>query len=401
MKKKSIFVMILLIIVLSVGLFFLAGRKTERQPVQETERTMEPGEEKVSGEAQASGENQVQDTKEKISSSTETKPDYSGMGNQQGNTENGGNQTWVEEDRILINTMIEDQSRMFYFDTKSQKLSPACDKDGCLHNGTDCTSGLDLSYLQSYGSAWFGVPINRNRQEIWKIYQGEASCIYKSDQGVEGIWCYDGWLYYMTEFGVYRTSLEKPKKAVRVLDRPVLFEYLTFYKDSMYFCEEDRLLYRADLDGKNKTRLLEEKVLSPQIYKDHIYFRSAEYDKNGMWEEKNTLFRVSLEGKSKKKMIDQTYLFHLADDGIYYTDLPEDQETTLYYMDLKTGNQRKIADCYAGYVYLFPETDWIVIERTDGELKEGEEGGKPTHLYCVRKDGSGCRRLEYPQMIEE
>lgn len=395
MKKKSILVMILLIVFLSVGLFILAGQRTEREPVREAEKTMEPGEEQVSGEEQ------VKDPEEKKFPSSETKLDYSGLGNQQGNTENGGNQTWVEVDRILISTEIEEQSKMFYFDTKTQKLQPACDKDACLHNGTDCTSGLHLEYLQSYGSAWFGVPMNRNRQEIWKIQQGEASCIYKSDQDIVGIWCYDGWLYYMTDYGVYRTSLEKPKKAVRVLDRPVLFEYLTFYEDSMYFCEEDRLLYRADLDGKNKTRLLDEQVLSPQIYEDQIYYRSAEYDKNGMWEEKNTLFRVSLDGKNKKKVIDQTYLFDLADDGIYYTDLPEDQETTLYYMDLKTGDQRKIADCHAGYVYIFPETDWIVMERTDGELKEGEEGGKPTHLYCVRKDGSGCQRLEYPQMIEE
>ena len=326
---------------------------------------------------------------------------YNGLGNMQGNTENGGRQTFLGNDAILVNVEMDRNNRMLYFDINTQKLQIGCEKEGCLHSGSECAANHNFMFLQSYGALYFGVPFERSQREIWKVEQGEMSCFYRSDNDVIGIWCYNEYLYYMTEFGVYRISMEKPDEAVQILDRPILYEYLTFYENSMYFCEEDMLLYRADLDGENKQRLLEEKVLSPQIYDGRIYYRSGEYDDKRQYEIKNTLCSVTLDGKEKQELIDQIYQFCIADGGIYYTELPVEQETTLYYLSLKDGQEHQITDCHAGYVYLFEQTDWILFTKTDGELEPGEVGGKPTHLYCIKKDGTQCQRLEYPKMIGE
>ena len=326
---------------------------------------------------------------------------YNGIGNMQGNTENGGKQTFLGNDAILVNVEVDGNNKMLCFDINTQKLQIGCQKEGCLHSDSACAANHDLMYLQSYGNVYFGVPLGSSRREIWKVEQGEISCFYRSDNDVLGIWCYNEYLYYMTDFGIYRILMKEKDEAVQILERPVLYEYITFYGNSMYFCDENMLLYCADLDGKNEHRLLEEKVLSPQIYDDKIYYRSAEYDSKRQFEMKNTLFCVTLDGKKKEKVIDQIYQFCIADEGIYYTELPEEQETTLNYLSLKNGEQHKITDCHAGYMCVFEQTDWILFTKTDGELEEGEEGGKPTHLFCIKKDGTQCKRLEYPNMIGE
>lgn len=326
---------------------------------------------------------------------------YNGIGNMQGNTENGGQQTFLGDNVILVNAETEQGIKMLYFDVNTQKLQIGCGKADCLHSDTECLANHDFTYLQSYGTTYFGVPAESSGREIWKVEQEEMSCVYRSENDIYGIWCYNGYLYYMTDFGIYRISMQEKTEAVQILERPVLYEYLTFYGDSMYFCEEDRLLYRADLDGKNKQRLLEEKVLSPQIYDGKIYYRSAEYDDKGQYEIENTLFCVTLDGENKEKVLDEVYQFCIADAGIYYTELPNEQETTLNYLSLEDGKQQKITECHAGYLYLFDQTDWILFTKTDGELEAGEEGGKPTHLFCIKKDGTQCQSLAYPRMIGE
>lgn len=365
----------LLVILVSVFAFALTGKK------------------EVNTDEEASEKQPEQNKKVEV--------DYNGIGNMQGNAENGGEQTFLGNDAILVNVEVDGNTKMLYFDINMQKLQIGCQKEDCLHSDSECVANHDFKYLQSYGGVYFGVPFESSRREIWKVEQGEISCFYRSDNDVYGIWCYNEYLYYMTDFGIYRISMKEKDEAVQILDRPVLYEYLTFYGNSMYFCDEDMLLYRADLDGKNKQRLLEEKVLSPQIYDDKIYYRSAEYDNKRQYEIENTLFCVTLDGKKKEKVIDQIYQFCIADEGIYYTELPEDQETTLNYLSLKNGEQHKITDCQAGYIYLFEQTDWILFTKTDGELEKGEVGGKPYHLFCIKKDGTQCQRLEYPKTIGE
>ena len=57
--------------------------------------------------------------------------------------------------------------------------------------------------------------------------------------------------------------------------------------------------------------------------------------------------------------------------------------------------------CQAAYLYVCEGTDWLLVEKIDGELPYGWEGGKPTHLYCVKKDGTQSRRLAYPKTVGE
>ncbi|MCD7763169.1 MAG: hypothetical protein LUI14_08205, partial [Lachnospiraceae bacterium] len=43
----------------------------------------------------------------------------------------------------------------------------------------------------------------------------------------------------------------------------------------------------------------------------------------------------------------------------------------------------------------------VYYMKTDGELPEDEVGGRPGHLYCIKKDGTQETRLDYPQIIGE
>lgn len=72
----------------------------------------------------------------------------------------------------------------------------------------------------------------------------------------------------------------------------------------------------------------------------------------------------------------------------------------LCFMKLPDGDIRKITKCESTYLYVFEQTDWLVFQKAEGELPPGEEGGLPTHLYCIKKDGTQCCRLDYPKVLE-
>lgn len=328
--------------------------------------------------------------------------DYSGFGNEQGNLQNGGDQTYLKDRGILVRVFGDEERSMLCFDDTEQELELYCDKNSCLHNDQACVSNQMLRYLLSYSDVVFGVP-DGAVNEIWQCKNSELRCFYRAKDDISGLWGYHGYLYFMTDFGIYRLSIENPSKEEKVLDRPVLYEYLTFYGDKMYFCHEDQLLYQANLDGSKKKRFCGEKLVSPQVCGNFLYYRSAEFDRKGKFQMKNTLKCISLVDKSEKVILDEVYQFNvdMVEDNIYYTELSENGETTLKVISLSNGIQRRLTDCASAYLYTFSESDWIVFEKYEGVLEEGEEGGKPTHLYCIKKDGSGEKRLDYPERIEK
>ncbi len=328
--------------------------------------------------------------------------DYSKSGNSQGNLENGGLQVFGGRDQVLLNLTMdnEDGRRMLYFDTKDAILQLACDKKNCLHNDNTCLYNNSLMYLQGYASVYFGVPLNF-RNEIWKYEDDTLSSFYRSQNDIVGLWGYGGYLYFMTDFGVFRVDINNPEKSEQVLDRPVAYEDLTFDGEKMYYCEEDALLYSANLDGSGKVRISDEKIYFPQVFNNRIYYRSAEYDKNGTYEKKNALCSITLEGKDKKTILNQVFQINIQPDGIYYITLPNNQESMLCYIGFDGKNQKKLTNCSSNDWGVFAETDWILFNKPEGELPPGEEGGRPSHLYCIKKDGSQEKRLDYPQTIEE
>lgn len=395
MKRKKMAAAIMILSVMSIVVLLLMGKS---DAVGTDGRS--DGNHETSGDGDTSGKDRQQ-----VKNSKKEKIDYSKMGNNQGNLEVGGEQVFVYDNRILMNIITEDNSsRMVYFNTDTAELELACDRENCLHNEAGCMSNQTLSNLQSYSSVVFGSPWATSRRELWKYENADISCFYKSNDDIGAMRVYAGYLYYTTDFGLIRVSMDgnqDKQKEEQVLDRPVFDQELIFYKDKMYFCQDDFMLYSANLDGSKKTRLVDEKLYFPQIYDDRIYYRSIEYDENGVWEMENTLYSVSLEGKDRQKVLEEVYQFNVLDNGVYYVKIPDDGETTLCFLDFATGEQREITDCQSGYLYVFEETDWIVFEKTEGELKEGEIAAKPSHLYCIKKDGSGEKRLDYPQALQK
>ncbi|MCD8396203.1 MAG: DUF5050 domain-containing protein [Lachnospiraceae bacterium] len=327
---------------------------------------------------------------------------FEGLGNNQGNTENGGEQTWLDRGYILLKLSLDDsESRMVFFNTSDGTLGLACEDSTCLHTGSLCSSKQLFQYLVSWSDTYYGVS-DTYRKEILKCTDSEVTCFYKADNDIYGLWGYEGYLYFSTDYGVFRVALGGEAEAEQVLDSPILVgQMLTFYEDRMYFCDEDRFLYSAALDGTDKKRLSDGMAYYPQIHDDRIFYRSAQYDADGVYEMENTLCSISLDGEDKQIVLDEVYQFNCLDDRIYYITLPNDGETTLYSIEYDGTDCREIVDCQAGYLYVFDETDWILYMKTDGELPEDEVGGKPGHLYCIKKDGTQETRLDYPQVIGE
>ena len=376
MKRKNLWIVVIAVcfVVIIGGVLLKLGRKAGKQEENKSKETV----------------------------AEET--DYSGCGNEQGNIENGGGQTYIKNRGILLKSSDDTNSGMYCFNTESGQLEFYCTKSDCLHSGSECVSNQNLLYLLSYSGKAFGIPSGA-KNEIWKCENNELSCIYRIKDDIGGLWGYQGYLYYMTDFGVFRTSISNPGKEEKILDRPVLYEYLTFYNDKLYFCQEDWLLYEANLDGSDKKRFCDQKLVSPQVCGAFLYYRSGEYDAKGAFQMKNTLKRISLKDKSTETIVDAVYQFNvvMAENKIYYTNLPEDQETTLNVLDLKTGKKQKVTKCAAGYLYIFPQSEWIVVEKQDMKksLSDEEEGGQSTCYYRVKKDGLEEMKLEYPEKIEE
>lgn len=386
MKRRNIAIVIIvgLCILLTGGMILLSGRKDVENHKEESNHNTEV----FSDDADVAQDVDV---------------DFNGWGNEQGNLENGGTQTYLENRGILVSTFDDTGAFMLCFDDSTQELQFFCNKTSCLHNESSCVTNQTLSYLLSYSSVVFGVP-DHARNEIWKCQNNEESCFYRADNDIHGIWGYGGYIYFMTDFGVSRVLIDNPAKEEAVLDRPVLYEYLTFDGDKMYFCEEDNLLYQSNLDGSEKQRFCDEKLCSPQICDGYLYYRSAEFDQDGQYEKENTLKCISLKDKKVETILDEVYQFNIdtIERKLYYTELPtDDGETTLNVIDLDNGKIDKIVDCASAYLYVFPQSDWIVFEKHEGELEAGEVGGKPAHLYCIKKDGSEEKRLDYPKRIEE
>lgn len=337
--------------------------------------------------------------------STKTKTpiavDYSGIGNTSGNLQNGGDQAYVQGRGVVIDNRDDSGSQMLCFDDSTQKLQFYCNKRSCLHNGTDCITNQQLSYMVSYGDVVFAVSGTDN-SEIWKIQNNEITCIYRSKNHIGGLWGYRKYLYFMNDFGIYRISIDDPSKEEQVLDKPVSYEYVTFYKDKIYFCLEDLLLYQANLDGSDKKRFCDEKAASPQICGDYLYYRCMEYDKKGRFEVENTLKRISLTDHHVEKVLDEVYLFNIDEKNnkIYYQVILNDEDVSLRVLDIASNKSNEVTKCAMGALYVCPESDWLVIQQYEGQLKEGQVGARPTHLYCVKKDGSGEKRLDYPKKVE-
>lgn len=383
MRRKnfcSIFI-VSIAFLLSLGLLSLTGKRALPETKTDTSSSLS-----------------VLKTTENSSSSKS----HENMGNNQGNAENGGEQTWLDTDYIVLNLAIDNsQTRMVFFDTIEENLKLACEDSSCLHADSLCSSRQIFRYLVSWGDTYYGVS-DTYKNEILKCTGSEVTFFYKAENNIYGLWGYEDYLYFSTDFGVFRVSLEGEAKEEQILNTPILIGVmLTFYDDRIYFCDEDKFLYSAALDGTDKTRLSDSMAYYPQIHNGRIYYRSAQYDSDGMYNIENTLCSITLDGEDKQVVLDEVYQFNCLNDRIYYTELPNDGETILYSIEYDGSNCQQIVKCQAGYLYVFDESDWILYKKTDGELPEGEEGGKPSHLYCAKKDGTQEFRLDYPQVIGE
>ena len=311
--------------------------------------------------------------------------------NVQGNIENGGALTGYCNGMLLSSIAGELGGKTIFFDSDTRQLCIACTQEGCLHNDSYCSGNHYLYYLLSYGPDYYGVPFD-SRNEIWKCQDaGKLSLFFRCDDDIYGLWGYQEYLYYMTNLGVFRIDIESGTKKEEVLDTPVLYEYLTFSDEEMYFCDEDMILYRANPDGSHKEKISEDKALAPQVLDGKIYYRSANYDKDGKYEMENTLYSIDTNGENKTVLLEKVYQYILTSQGIYYTSVPEgdNYESWLCFYDFSKESSTKIVNCQLGFLYVMENSDYIIYQKQEGELEEDEVAEVPTHLYCIKKMEQG------------
>ena len=318
---------------------------------------------------------------------------YSEYGNQQGAIQTGGYQVYLSGRGTVINCL----NKLYCFDEVSQTLVPFCNKSGCLHTGDTCSANQRVFYLMNYFSDLYGVSQDCGN-EIWRCRDSEWECWYRADDKIIGLWRYRGYLYYMTGSGVFRISVEKSTEPEQVLDQPVLYEMLNFYKDKMYFVTEDEFLYEAYCDGSGKQRMTDERAAFPQIGNGVLYYRSLAYDVNGIFQQTNTLRGISLEDGQTRTILDSVYRFSVVEEEnkIYYvqlTDLSVSRKSFLQVLDMESGTSRRLTECLAvTELGTFPESDWIVLQMPEAEDE--------ACYYCIKKDGSGKKQLAFPEEIK-
>lgn len=323
----------------------------------------------------------------------------------QGNLIAGAMQTFDGKGKILTSVIEEGKEYNVAFDVNTGQLSMACAKEGCLHTSKNCIVNVSMLYMQNVKDVVYFVP-GDYQSSIWTLSNNEIKSLYKNDEKIYNLRVWDEYIYLTTDTGIYRISHDGSFAKEQLSSTPVKYNDIFLYDGRIYMVLEDEMLYSMNCDGSDLRRLTKEKVMFPNICNDRIYLRSAEYDSEGMWNQSNELFSIDLDGNDRKSLIDEVYMFVVEKDIIYYSSLPDENYiSSIYAFNIETKENKEIVEGAAsGSLSVFEETPWIIYEKytADSQIDEskGETGMAHTHLYCIQKNGTNEKQLDYPEMLQ-
>lgn len=146
------------------------------------------------------------------------------------------------------------------------------------------------------------------------------------------------WIYYSTQtLGISKMKTDGTNDTLIIKDQTVN-GYFNITNDSIYYTTgspDQHTLYKANIDGSNKSRFADVLCYLTIIEDDWIYYMDAG---NGLY-----LRRIKTDGTSKTKITDIPIgRYNVSGNKIYY--VPRDDAQNIYLMDLDGRNKIKITN---------------------------------------------------------
>ncbi|MGF7060508.1 DUF5050 domain-containing protein [Brassicibacter mesophilus] len=138
----------------------------------------------------------------------------------------------------------------------------------------------------------------------------ETELVLEEDEFYNLFWTND-WIYYRKEDKVFRTKYNKNSKEIQ-LNNINPKEFVVVDKYIYYSNHEDGgKIYRADVNGNNKTKINDDNSCGLNVYGDWIYYSNID---DGM-----TIYKIKTNGLERIKLNDSMVIRkHIVGDWIYY-----------------------------------------------------------------------------------
>lgn len=170
----------------------------------------------------------------------------------------------------------------------------------------------------------------------------------------------DECIWYMDLNGNHKTRLNENATGFEAINDKYILYNMPAFKDG----EETTVSYIMDRNGKNAREINGERIFTPILYKDYIYYLT----------EDRYLHRMGIDGKNDEMLSDsKIYNLNVSDNGIYYFNeirsktTGEVQALAVYRMDLDGKNNKKIYTLEESSNSLCLLNDWVFFLDSNDE----------------------------------
>lgn len=138
----------------------------------------------------------------------------------------------------------------------------------------------------------------------------KTELVFKED-GITNLFWMDDWIYYRKGHQLIKVKCNKNSKKIQ-LNNINPEEFVVVDKYIYYSNHEDGgEIYRADINGNNKTKINDDSSCGFNVYGDWIYYSNSD---DGM-----TLYKIRTDGTERMKLNDSMVIYkHVIGDWIYY-----------------------------------------------------------------------------------
>lgn len=180
----------------------------------------------------------------------------------------------------------------------------------------------------------------------------------------------DECIWYMDLNGKNKTRLNENASGFEAINEKYILYNMPDFKDG----EETSVSYIMDRSGKNAKKINGERIYTPIIYKDYIYYLTKEH----------YLHRMTIDGKNDEMLSDaKAYSLNVSDNGIYYfreiySETGSVSAIAIYRMNPETKKSKKIYTLEEDSNTLCLTDDWVFF------LDSNDEEGR---MEIISADG--------------
>ncbi|MBR1540973.1 MAG: DUF5050 domain-containing protein [Clostridia bacterium] len=164
--------------------------------------------------------------------------------------------------------------------------------------------------------------------------------------------------------------MDRSGKNAREVNGERLFTPI-IYKDYIYYLTEDRYLHRIGLDGKNDEMLSDAKIYNLNVSDNGVYYFNEIKSQTTGATQALALYRMDLDGKNNKKIYtleESSNSLCLLEDWVFFLDSNDEEGR----MEIVSPDGKQKIDLFALYYADYYYLDELIEERKN-ELEEAEE----------------------------